>query len=59
MPVMGLKSLFGRLGGDPKSEEATRPPSHVCQTCGEEYYADRNVEIRECRACGGVRVEAA
>jgi ribosomal protein L37AE/L43A len=55
---MVLKSLFGRLGGDSTTEEELEPPSHVCQSCGEKYFTNRDVEIKQCRACGGVRVEA-
>jgi nucleotide-binding universal stress UspA family protein len=36
----------------------TPEPSHVCQDCGEHYYADPATDIRECRSCGGVHVEA-
>jgi len=35
-----------------------RAPSHICQSCGEEYFTDRSVEIDSCRRCGGVRVDA-
>lgn len=55
---MGLKSLIG-LGGEESSDEELEPPSHVCQSCGEKYFTDPDVEIRECRACGGVRVDRA
>lgn len=56
VPPMALKSILGRFGGA-TNEEENRPVSHVCETCGEEYYADPGVEIRECRACGGIHVE--
>lgn len=52
---MGLKSLFG-LGGE--ATERTKPASHVCQSCGEKYFTEPGIDINECRACGGIRVEA-
>lgn len=57
VPVMVLKSILGRFGGDATAEEEKRPASHVCESCGEKYYSDPSVEIKECRACGGIRVE--
>lgn len=36
-----------------------RDPSHVCQSCGEEYDTDPGVDIDSCRRCGGVKVERA
>lgn len=54
------------LGGteDPGAGDAEaddREPTHVCESCGEEYHIDREgeTEIPECRACGGVRVTQA
>jgi len=32
-------------------------PSHRCETCGEEYFTQPDMEIPTCRACGGTRVE--
>ncbi|ELZ28877.1 UspA domain-containing protein [Halosimplex carlsbadense 2-9-1] len=32
-------------------------PSHRCQSCGEEYYTDDDLEIPSCRNCGGTKVE--
>lgn len=39
--------------------DAEREPSHVCRSCGEEYFTDPGMEIRTCRECGGVKVEPA
>lgn len=33
-------------------------PTHRCPSCGEEYYADPDADIRTCRSCGGSKVEA-
>ncbi|MFB6173666.1 MAG: universal stress protein [Halobacteriales archaeon] len=41
-------------GGVREDEE----PSHVCQSCGEEYFTSAEVEITTCRSCGGTKVEA-
>jgi nucleotide-binding universal stress UspA family protein/predicted RNA-binding Zn-ribbon protein involved in translation (DUF1610 family) len=32
-------------------------PSHRCQSCGEEYFSESDVEIATCRNCGGAKVE--
>lgn len=40
-------------------EAARTRPSHRCRSCGEEYFADPTTDIRECRRCGGTRVERA
>ena len=32
-------------------------PSHRCQSCGEEYFTDRDSEITNCRRCGGNKVD--
>lgn len=32
-------------------------PTHECPSCGEEYYADPDVEINTCRNCGGTKVD--
>ncbi|MFW5955911.1 MAG: universal stress protein [Halorhabdus sp.] len=37
--------------------EPTADPSHRCQSCGEEYFTDPDVEISTCRSCGGTKVE--
>lgn len=39
------------------SAEARERPSHRCADCDEVYYADPEVEIPDCRQCGGVHVE--
>jgi len=31
-------------------------PSHRCETCGEEFYTQPDLEIPTCRNCGGARV---
>jgi len=33
-------------------------PTHRCPSCGEEYYAEPDIEISTCRNCGGTKVEA-
>lgn len=64
---MKVTSIVGRLFGS-AAESSTNDaaggapdeaPSHVCESCGEEYYADPATSIRECRNCGGVKVSAA
>lgn len=37
--------------------ETSADPSHRCQSCGEEYFTNPDVEITECRNCGGAKVE--
>jgi nucleotide-binding universal stress UspA family protein len=32
-------------------------PTHRCQSCGEEYASNPDVEIGVCRSCGGTKVE--
>lgn len=32
-------------------------PTHRCPSCGEEYFADPEVEINTCRNCGGTKVD--
>jgi|AntRauTorcE11898_2_1112593.scaffolds.fasta_scaffold36935_2 hypothetical protein len=61
---MSIKSAVQNLLGgsddsEPDSEEATPDelPSHVCTSCGEEYYTDPGMEIASCRECGGIKVE--
>jgi hypothetical protein len=46
----------GAGGADPEEPAEAEEPSHVCESCGETYFTDRDAEIPECRACGGVRV---
>lgn len=65
---MGLKEKVTQLVGgesgaerrtDDRAEDASEPdedPSHVCQSCGEMYYTDSEMDIRTCRECGGVKV---
>jgi len=38
-------------------DEGMQEPSHVCESCGERYFAEGS-EIRTCRNCGGSKVEA-
>ncbi|WP_248517186.1 hypothetical protein [Salinarchaeum laminariae] len=50
------------LGGSDDASAATaetpdEPPTHVCQSCGEEYYSDPEMEIDTCRSCGGIKIE--
>ncbi|WP_123535012.1 universal stress protein [Halosimplex salinum] len=40
--------------GDRQEQEM---PTHRCQSCGEEYYTDHDLEITSCRNCGGTKVE--
>ena len=54
---MGIISRARRLVSRGETDE--REPSHVCQSCGEEYFTNPTTEIEECRSCGGVRVDAA
>ena len=53
--AMGIISRAKRVVSGGETDEGE--PSHVCQSCGEEYYTDPTTEIVECRACGGVRVD--
>jgi ribosomal protein L37AE/L43A len=59
---MGVISRAKRLvtGGESTAEEADADeegdPTHVCESCGEEYHADPATDIAKCRACGGVKV---
>lgn len=60
--------LFGSVSQE-VTLDATRPvvvtgdrqqqeiPSHRCQSCGEEYYTDHDLDIPSCRNCGGTKVE--
>lgn len=64
---MSIRETVQRLlGGDDRhddrdenEQEQQGPPSHVCQSCGEEYYTDPDMDIQTCRGCGGVKVEPA
>lgn len=40
--------------GDRRQRES---PSHRCQSCGEKYHTDRDLDIPTCRDCGGTKVE--
>jgi ribosomal protein L37AE/L43A len=51
----GSNTESGR--GDEEEQEGE--PSHVCRSCGEEYYTDPDTEIEKCRRCGGIKVERA
>jgi len=37
-------------------EEGVSEPSHVCQSCGERYFAEGSA-IETCRNCGGTKIE--
>lgn len=54
-----VQNLLG--GSDDADETSTEtpdePPTHRCESCGEEYYADPEMEIDTCRSCGGVKIE--
>jgi ribosomal protein L37AE/L43A len=56
---MVVSELFEKFrGGESQKENVEQgEPSHVCESCGEEYYADFTDEIETCRGCGGVKVE--
>jgi len=47
----------GAATGQKTVEEVSREPSHVCQSCGKEYFEDPSMNIRTCGNCGGVKVE--
>jgi len=50
--------MTGGSGRDRTSVEGVpAEPSHVCQSCGTEYFEDPSMNIRTCRNCGGVKVE--
>lgn len=49
-----LKSLFGATDG-PTVDDAD--PSHVCRTCGNEFYTQPDADISSCRECGGTKVD--
>ena len=56
----GTRREPGRSPGQPSNREPSRRerPSHVCESCGEEYFTDPETEIRTCRHCGGIKVES-
>jgi len=54
---MSIKDTVNRLIGRGESEEDQEEPSHICASCGEQYYTDPEFEIDECRSCGGAKVE--
>jgi|GEM_PF-2431572 len=66
MPLLKrITRLFGD-GGDTGGgaardrtsvEEVSAEPSHVCQSCGKEYFENPSMNIRTCGNCGGVKVE--
>ncbi|QLH78075.1 hypothetical protein HZS55_12525 [Halosimplex rubrum] len=66
MPLLKrITRLFGD-GGDSADGSATGReavgrksvgPSHVCQSCGKEYFENPSMNIRTCGNCGGVKVE--
>lgn len=57
---MVVSSLLDRLRGEAageREEASTEEPTHVCETCGEEYVARQGADIATCHSCGGVRVK--
>jgi len=56
-----LKSLLGTAPDGPSAADSDpdADPSHVCRTCGAEYFTDPDADIRSCRDCGGTKVERA
>ncbi|ELZ23198.1 hypothetical protein C475_16154 [Halosimplex carlsbadense 2-9-1] len=61
MPL--LKRITGLFGDEGESadesaiEREAVGPSHVCQSCGKEYFENPTMNIRTCGNCGGVKVE--
>lgn len=61
---MGLVSRMKQAIGGGTDTQSTReeteeqPPSHICKSCGEEYYTNPETEIEKCRQCGGIKVES-
>ncbi|WP_436911894.1 hypothetical protein [Halosimplex marinum] len=48
----------GRATADRGSGDGSpAEPSHVCQSCGKEYFADPTMDINTCQNCGGIKVE--
>lgn len=60
---MGISTLVKRLvGGETRpndGEDSRGEPSHVCASCGEEYFTNADANIATCRNCGGIKVERA
>jgi len=57
---MVVSKLLDKLrGGESPEDDTEGQPSHVCESCGEKYFTDSNVEIETCRGCGGVKIEQA
>ena len=61
-----LYALLGRDGDEGGRGKTTGGrgrsrgrPSHVCRSCGEEYFTDPSTEIGTCQSCGGIKVEKA
>jgi ribosomal protein L37AE/L43A len=66
MPLLKrITRLFGDEGNDADGSAMDREtadresvgPSHVCQSCGKEYFENPTMNIRTCGNCGGVKVE--
>ncbi|MFB6295946.1 MAG: hypothetical protein ABEH66_03775 [Halobacteriales archaeon] len=53
--VNKLRSTIGR--GSSANREEDDEPSHRCESCGELYFTDPDVEITSCRGCGGTKIE--
>ena len=48
-----IRRLFG--GGTDETETAEpQEPTQECQSCGEQYYT--NAQIQTCNTCGGVKI---
>jgi len=52
-----VQNLLGGSNNLESEDEPDESPSHVCQSCGEEYFSDPEIEIDTCRSCGGIKVE--
>lgn len=61
MPLLKrITRLFGDEGDAADGTAVGREsvgPSHVCQSCGKEYFENPTMNIRMCGNCGGVKVE--
>jgi len=61
MPLLKrITRLFGDERDAPEGPTVDREsvgPSHVCQSCGKEYFENPTMNIRTCGNCGGVKVE--
>ena len=53
------RSQRGADEGARATADAERSPSHVCQSCGEEYFTRPAMQISTCRNCGGIKVTRA